>query len=138
MCVFPSRGAEEISGGILFSQNIELDATTPDKISSGRLIWIPAQKCQTYINMSTREMLLSQGEFRKSFGSIADNQIQFACSLLQYFLKDTNGSSVFMQYMLDAVDLIEDFMPEWKKKGWKRKISSYAIFPAMLRLTRDI
>ena len=84
--------------------------------------------------MSTREMIISESNFRGMFSSIADNQIQFCCSLIQFFIKDQSGKSKYMSFKLDGADLIEDAMPEWKQRGWHRKISAYAIFPAMVRL----
>ena len=108
------------------------------KIIAGRLIWIPVRRDRHYLAMSAREMIVSENYFRQVINSISDNQIQFCCSLIQYFLKGPSGKSVFMDFLLDGSDVVEDAMPDWVQNGWKRKISTNARLFGMVRLIHYI
>ena len=107
-----------------------MSAKIPAKISDGRVAMIVISPDPVYKAMDIAQSMTTEEDFKSRMTS-SENQIAFAASTTPYFLRTSDGPSTFHNYLKESATAVAGFMPEWSSK---RKIKTYAIFGAVVRL----
>ena len=125
--------------GINFTHNIDLTKKLSKKVGEGgRVAWLPVTRDENYINQDIGDNIDEEELFLRQLQS-NDNFLAVLVSMTKFFVKPSaDEPAPFQKFRKDSARAVATLCPKWTIRGLKRKVKTYAVPGAMLRLLKQM